>query len=116
MFCDTCHWYTAGESICRHCGAKQKPKPAKDVFNLPGDVSVLDDSFMDSPLAGTPMPVIEASSLKTVFQPFAAPPPVPAPGPQPPPPQAVRFCGRCGKRAGAGNFCPSCGTPLPQMK
>jgi len=100
MFCDTCHWYTAGEKICPHCGAPQKPKPAKDMFNLPGDVSILDDSFMNRPLADAPMPAMEAPAPKTVFQ--------PPPAPQ----RARRFCGKCGARAGAGRFCAACGALL----
>jgi len=87
MFCDTCHWYTAGEKICPHCGAEQSQKKAKDMFNLPGDVSVLDDKPVD-----------------------ALPPPVP-------PPPRINFCGRCGARTGAGNFCSHCGAALnPQPK
>ena len=97
MFCDTCHWYTAGKNICPHCGAKQKPKAAKDMFNLPSDVSVLDDSFMDRPLVDAPMPTIGTS----------APPAAP---------QALTFCGKCGTRASAGKFCAACGAQLPRSK
>jgi len=79
MFCDTCHWYTAGEKTCPHCGAVQGPKKAKDMFNLPGDLSVLDDSFMDTPLAGAPM--TEPPAPAPVVLP-------PAPSPKPAPPQA----------------------------
>jgi len=107
MFCDTCHWYTAGKAICPHCGARQKSRPAKDMFNLPGDISVLDDAFMNAPLVDAPMPAIEASSQKPVFQ----PPPVP-----PAQPRAHRFCGRCGARAGGGRFCAACGAPLNPLK
>ena len=103
MFCDTCHWYTAGKSVCPHCGAVQKPKPARDMFNLPGDVSILDDAFMNKPLVDTPMPAIETSAPK------AAPRPAPQRA-------VVMFCSRCGKRAGAGVFCSACGAPLPQPK
>ena len=102
MFCDQCHWYTAGKKICPHCGAEQSPKKAKDMFNLPGDKSVLDDKFMDAPLTGAPMPAIRTS----------APPPAPPP---PPLPQA-NFCGRCGARANAGRFCSRCGAQLIQPK
>ena len=49
MFCDTCHWYTAGEKICPHCGAAQSPKKAKDMFILPGDASLLDDKILEPP-------------------------------------------------------------------
>jgi len=97
MFCDTCHWYTAGEKICPHCGAVQKPRAAKDMFNLPGDVSVLDDAFMNRPLTDAPMPVLEASVLRSTSRP-------------------AEFCGRCGTRAGAGRFCSVCGAALPQVK
>jgi predicted amidophosphoribosyltransferase len=99
MFCDTCHWYTAGESVCPHCGAPQGPKKAKDMFNLPGDVSVLDGKFIDAPLTNAPMPAIETS---------APPPPKPAP-----PAKGTKFCGRCGAKANAdGRFCSACGAPL----
>ena len=100
MFCDTCHWYTAGEKICPHCGAEQKPKAAKDMFRLPGDVSVLDDAFMNQPLTDAPMPVIEASALRSTTR------PVPT----------ARFCGRCGAKAVAGRFCSVCGAALIQPK
>ena len=103
MFCDTCHWYTAGEKICPHCGAAQSPKKAKDMFNLPGDVSVLDDTFMDKPLTGAPMPAIET--------------PAPAPKPVAPPQPIANFCGRCGARANPGRFCSRCGAALyPPMQ
>ena len=100
MFCDTCHWYTAGESVCPHCGAPQSPKKAKDMFRLPGDVSVLDGAFMDGPLVDTPMPDIKTS------QPPVSPPPSVSQSP------VSNFCGRCGARAGAGRFCSRCGSPL----
>ena len=87
MFCDTCHWYTAGEKICPHCGAVQSPKKAKDMFNLPGDVSVLDDKLINTP--------------------------VPVPKPAAPPPQGIKFCVRCGTGASiASRFCSRCGAPL----
>jgi len=86
MFCDTCHWYTAGEKICPHCGAEQSPKKA-DIFNLPGGVSVLDDTFLDKPLAeaskAAPAPV---PVPKPAPAPRPAPAPKPAPVPQAPPP------------------------------
>ena len=98
MFCDTCHWYTAGEKICPHCGAEQKPKAAKDMFHLPGDVSILDDTFMDKPLAGMPKPA-PVPKAEPIAKPVPAPKPVPqaplpvpkpapvsAPRPAPPPP------------------------------
>ena len=34
MFCDTCHWYTAGEKICPHCGAEQKPPEPDNIFGI----------------------------------------------------------------------------------
>ena len=105
MFCDTCHWYTAGKKTCPHCGAPQDPKKAKDMFNLPGDVSVLDDSFMDKPLTDAPMPAIAVSP----------PPPAPKPPspsvPGPSAPQAV-YCGRCGARVNTSRFCSRCGAAL----
>jgi len=97
MFCDTCHWYTAGEKTCPHCGVRQSPKKAKDMFNLPGDVSVLDDSFMDTPLTDAPMPIIGLSPPAT---------------PKPPSPPAAKFCGRCGANANTGSFCCKCGAAL----
>jgi len=113
MFCDTCHWYTAGAPICPHCGAKQSPKKAKDMFNLPGDVSVLDSSFMDGPLVDAPMPEIGTSAPPPKPpQPKSAPVQRPAPPPAAAPPPA-RFCGRCGTKA-LGRFCSVCGAPLPQ--
>jgi len=108
MFCDTCHWYTAGEKICPHCGAAQKPKAPKDIFNLPGDVSVLDDAFMNRPLTDAPMPAIEASALRSTSRPISAPAPPPAA-------QAVklRFCGRCGTMECIGaKYCAKCGAQL----
>lgn len=101
MFCDTCHWYTAGEKICPHCGAEQSPKKAKDMFRLPGDVSILDDKFIDTPLTDAPMPAIETSA------------PQPAAKPAAPAVHGIKFCGRCGAKANAaGRFCSACGAPL----
>ena len=106
MFCDTCHWYTAGDKICPHCGAQQSPKKVKDMFNLPGDVSILDSRFMDAPLVDTPMPAIETSAPPPAARPI--PPQRPAP-----PPQGMKFCGRCGAKANAASrFCAACGAPL----
>jgi len=34
MFCDTCHWYTAGEKICPHCGAEQKPPEPDSILGI----------------------------------------------------------------------------------
>ena len=99
MFCDTCHWYTAGEPICPHCGAKQSPKKTNNIFNLPGDVSVLDGSFMDAPLVDSPMPEIAPSAPETA-QPSISQSPT------------AKFCGRCGIKTGAGRFCSRCGSPL----
>ncbi|MCL2494102.1 MAG: hypothetical protein FWE98_00410 [Oscillospiraceae bacterium] len=117
MFCDTCHWYTAGESVCPHCGAPQSPKKAKDMFRLPGDVSILDGAFMDGPLVNTPMPDMAAGA--STIPPPPPPPPAPRPPsvPAPPPPSIApsprsNFCGRCGARANAGRFCSRCGAPL----
>jgi len=107
MFCDTCHWYTAGESICPHCGAAQSPKKKADMFNLPGDVSVLDDAFMNAPLVDAPMPVIGTPP------PTPGPPSPPAPRPASVTPSPVSgFCGRCVAKTGAGKFCSRCGSPL----
>ena len=111
MFCDQCHWYTAGEKICPHCGAEQSPKRPDDIFNLPGDVSVLDGVLQDRPLPGG-----AASAPQPVPMPAPVPRPVPAPMPRPaaaPRPQPTGgFCGRCGTKAGAGRFCSVCGFPL----
>jgi len=110
MFCDTCHWYTAGEKICPHCGAAQKPKAAKDMFNLPGDVSVLDDTFLNQPLADAP--VLDASALRSATRP--APMPVPPPAPHA---ARLRFCGRCGTMECIGaRYCAKCGAQLPRPK
>jgi len=97
MFCDQCHWYTAGEKICPHCGAEQKPKAAKDMFRLPGDVSVLDDTFLNQPLTDAPV---------------LRPAPAPSPAPQP---ARLRFCGRCGTMECIGaKYCAKCGAQLPR--
>jgi len=117
MFCDQCHWYTRGEPVCPHCGAAQSPKKARDMFNLPGDVSVLDDGFIDRPLTDGPMPIIETSSLLPKPAPVPRPVPVARSAPAAPKAARVRFCGRCGTMECIGaKYCAKCGALLPQPK
>jgi len=129
MFCDQCHWYTAGEKICPHCGAEQHPKRPDDIFNLPGNVSVLDGVLQDRPLPGggastpglvrvplpAPAPIPRpVPAPKPVPMPRPASAPQPMPIPKPAPQSATSFCGRCGTKVREGKFCSACGFPLKQ--
>ena len=71
MFCDQCHWYTAGEKICPHCGAEQKPPEPGDIFGI---------------RRPEPAPTVQAEP-KPLPKPVAPPPSPPAPKPIPPPPK-----------------------------
>jgi len=76
MFCDTCHWYTAGEKICPHCGAEQKPPEPDAIFGIRRP----EPKPKPEP---APPPVPEAPPLPPEPPPVAAP--LPAPRPIPPP-------------------------------
>ena len=73
MFCDTCHWYTAGEKICPHCGAAQKPPEPDALFGI-----------RKPEPAPKPVAPLPAPASKPAPVPRPAPPP-PAPQPVPPP-------------------------------
>ena len=72
MFCDKCHWYTAGEKICPHCGAPQGPEEAVPEAPAPEP---------EPAPAPAPKPA-------PVPAPMPAPAPAPAPKPAPTPPDS----------------------------
>ena len=93
MFCDSCHWYTAGEKICPHCGAEQKPREDNDVFSRPASLSVIDFTAIDLPAASAPEPApVPPPPPKPASapKPALASPPAPAPQSRPAPPPQPR--------------------------
>jgi len=97
MFCDQCHWYTAGEKICPHCGAEQGPEEAGVISGLTQDESISDTAIAAPPaprepvpeappLPPEPAPVPLPKPAPSVQKPVPLPAPKPTPAPKPAPP------------------------------
>jgi len=78
MFCDTCHWYTAGEAICPHCGAPQGPEEIEEIAALPEEPTPLPEP---EPTPEPSVPVPEVSPPPPAPKPVPTPIPAPIPAP-----------------------------------
>ncbi|MCL2299472.1 MAG: hypothetical protein FWC27_04930, partial [Firmicutes bacterium] len=76
MFCDQCHWYTAGEKICPHCGAPQEPPEPEDAFGLKRPAPPKPEPEPAPVVIPAPPPVV---------RPVTVPPPAPYVRPKPAP-------------------------------
>lgn len=91
MFCDTCHWYTAGEEICPHCGARQSPEEAEELLTAaPAPTPAPVPAQIPAPAPeSTPAP-IPVQVPEPMPMPLPKPMPMPLPRPVPvPPPQPM---------------------------